>query len=653
MKNAYYTLLMAVMILVLHSCASMGRPTGGPVDVLPPIYVQSSPEQGATNVKDRKIEIVFDELVNLKDQNDKVVVSPAQRENASIRTSGRKVLVELRDSLLPNTTYTVDFSDAIEDYTEGNPVEGFSFAFSTGNVVDSLQISGMVLGARNLEPQQKILVGVHSNLNDSAFSKIKLERIARTNDRGQFTIRNLKPGKYHLFALNDVDRDYKWAVTEDMAFYGGEIEPWVERSEVSDTIYNVRHEVDTVVSTVKSRFYPNDVLLSMFNEEKKAQYLLNTERVEKRKFQILFAAPADTLPKIELVGMTPVKDRWCVVERSEHNDTINYWITDSTVYNCDTIRVAASFLRTDSLQELSMGTDTLTFVNKKFIPKKRKDKDEKADSVALIKFLGLKVESPASQDIHLPVYLSVDAPLDSVNQSGVHLDVQKDSVWVDAGMVKLEPMNEYSKLKFRVDYDWEAGAEYRLQIDSAMVYSVYGLFNKPLEHKFKMKEFEDYSVLSFVVTGVRDSAIVELLDGQDKVVRTAPIEGGRAVIEYINPGTYYARLFIDSNGNGKYDTGNYGEHRQPEDVYYYHKKLVLKKNWDVTENWDINMFAIDKQKPIEITKNKPTKKKWEKSETDTKKATDEEDLYDEYNNPFGGNQYQQNNNYNPFSPSRR
>lgn len=656
LKYSFYILAAVAVALLLHSCASMGRPSGGPQDVLPPVFVGSKPLPGAVNVDDRKIEIYFDELVVLKDQNDKVVVSPGQREMPVIRTSGRKVQVEIRDSLIPNTTYTIDFSDAIQDNNEGNPIDGFSFAFSTGEVLDTMQISGIVLDARTLEPQQKVLVGVHSNLDDTAFTHIPLERIARTNDRGQFILRNLKPGKYHLFALNDVDRDYKYAVTEDLAFYPGVVEPRVVRSAVLDTIYNVRHEIDTIMMVEKNRYYPNDLLLSMFNEGRKSQYLSKYERVRPDLLRLEFAAPADTLPEIELLDITPEQSRWYVAERSMRNDTVQYWITDTTVASCDTIRLRAAFLRTDTLQQLSPGVDTLAFVYKKITPKKKEKKKEKQDtdsvSVPKIEFINFKVESSGSQDINLPVRFVSDVPIDSINNAGVKLETMVDSVWTPIEGVALRRPNDYKIMQYILEYEWEPGADYKLTVDSASVFSIYGLHNKKIEHKFTVKKFEDYSVVNFVLSGVGENAIVELLNTSDATVAKVPVENGNALFEYINPGTYYARLFIDSNGNGEYDTGNYFENRQPEDVYYYNKKLVLKKNWDMTENWDVNALAIDMQKPLDIKKNKPTPKKWEKREE--KKTDEEEDEYgDEFNNPFGGNQYQQNNNYNPYSPSRR
>ena len=174
-----------------------------------------------------KIELFFDENVQVKDAMTKVVVSPAQINIPQITANGKKLTVSLRDTLIPNTTYTIDFSDAVSDLNEGNELDGLAVSFSTGDTVDSLQISGMVFEARNLEPAQGMVVGVYSNLDDSAVRTLQLERIAKTNQKGQFTIRGLKPGKYRIYAINDLNRDYHWDRSEDVAFYDVLVSPSV------------------------------------------------------------------------------------------------------------------------------------------------------------------------------------------------------------------------------------------------------------------------------------------------------------------------------------------------------------------------------------------------------------------------------------------
>ncbi len=191
-------ILGVILIFILAACASIGRPSGGEYDYTPPVYVKSNPAIGSRNVAASRISIDFDENVQVEDVMTKVVVSPAQKSIPSITANGRRITVDIRDSLIPNTTYTIDFSDAIRDLNEGNVLDGFAIDFSTGDSIDSLRISGMVFEARTLEPAQGMLVGVYSNLSDTALRTLPMERIARTNQLGQFTIRGLRPGEYRI-----------------------------------------------------------------------------------------------------------------------------------------------------------------------------------------------------------------------------------------------------------------------------------------------------------------------------------------------------------------------------------------------------------------------------------------------------------------------
>ena len=206
-----------ILAISIYSCANMSRPGGGPRDETPPVFIKSTPVPNALNVSKQKVEIEFDEIIQVDKPSEKVIVSPPQKDMPEIRTSGRKITVILKDSLLPNTTYTIDFSDAIIDNNERNPLYGFAYSFSTGPKIDSLQVSGILLNARDLEPITGMLVGLHSDLEDSAFQKLPLERIASSDELGHFTIRNVTPGKYRLFALKDMNRDYRFVAQAETA----------------------------------------------------------------------------------------------------------------------------------------------------------------------------------------------------------------------------------------------------------------------------------------------------------------------------------------------------------------------------------------------------------------------------------------------------
>lgn len=661
-----HILLAAVLAAATAACASIGRPEGGPRDENPPRYVGSTPRAGQLNVQGNKITIAFDENIQLDDAFNKVVVSPVQKEAPVIRSNGRKVTVELRDTMQKDMTYSIDFGDAVKDLNEGNILDGFAIDFSTGPTIDTLRISGIVLEARNLEPAQGMLVGVHSNLDDSALTTLPLDRIARTNQYGQFTIRNLKPGTYRVFALNDLNRDYKWDRSEDVAFYDFTVSPEIQPIEVCDTFLRA-DGTDSLAVRPGIRYLPNDVLLTWFNEGYSAQYLKDYSRPERRKLTFNFAAPSDTLPEITIVqgpGTGRHIDEWSVAQINPTRDSLIYWISDTAVVSTDSLRLSVRYLKTDTADQLSWQNDTLRFFFRDPKTKKKKSKEEEAaDTVVLDAFgvpqpkdfMNLTV-SGGVQDVYRPITLIADAPIDSIRPGSVRLEIMVDTLWETVSVAPLRPDSASPLLQRQLDAEWVPGGKYRLTVDSAAVTTIYGLWNKRLEHQFSVRALEEYSNLTFNITGLEaDSAgtlpavMVELLGSDDKPVRTVRMTDGRAEFRWLDPSVYYARLYIDRNDNGKWDTGNIALGEQPEEVYYYSKKLQLKKNWDVEQAWDIFELPVDAQKPIVIKKNKPKPKKGERL---NEGMSDEEEEYDEFGNPIDGNNRRDPNNYNNIDNRR-
>lgn len=615
--TAYRIAAIVVLALSIYSCANMSRPGGGPRDETPPMFVKSVPTPGALNVSKQKVEIEFDEIIQVENPSEKVIVSPPQKEMPEIRASGRKVTVQLKDSLLPNTTYTIDFADAIVDNNEKNPLYSFAYSFSTGSEIDSLQVSGILLNASDLEPVTGMLVGLHSNLDDSAFQKLPMERIASSNELGHFTIRNVTPGKYRLFALKDLNRDYKFDnPSEEIAFFDSIVIPTADVRLHVDTLWKDSVTIDTIIEYNHTHFFPNDILLSSFNEGFQSQYLDKSERTDRRKINLYFKAPADSLPRLKPLNFE--NDDWAILERSVHNDTLQYWIKDSTIYNMDTLLFAAEYLRTDSLRQLTLYNDTLKFIMKRYKGSQKKEKEkekkkkEEGDSIEApeIKFLQMNSKASGSLDLYKPLRFSFAEPLQTYDPAKIHLELKRDTLWIPIADSLLTFAQDSIALRdYTLSYKWTPGESYRVVMDSIAFTSIYGLFTNTHKQEFKVKALEDYANLYFSITGVTDSAIVEILDSSDKPIRSAPVVDGGAEFMYLNPGTYYARLYIDSNGNGKYDTGNYAEKRQPEEVSYYPQALELKANWDIEQEWDIYATPVDRQKPDKIKKNKPKEKR--------------------------------------------
>lgn len=659
LKGMRLLLPLVGVVALLSACASIGRPEGGPRDETPPVFLHSNPAPGTTGFKGTKIEATFDENIKLEDIMNKIVVSPAQKQMPTISANGRKLSIELRDTMMESTTYTIDCSDAIRDLNEGNILDGFALDFATGDTIDTLRISGMVLQASNLEPAQGMLVGVYSNLEDSAITTLPMLRIAKTNQLGQFTIRNLKPGTYNVFALNDLNRDYHWDRSEDIAFYSSTITPTVENIEVIDTLRSSEGK-DSIVTRPGVRYLPNDVLLTWFNEDYKAQYLKDYSRADSNRISINFAAPSDSLPELTIVNGANAGRRLdapdaSVLNHSATLDTLDYWITDPAIISQDSLLIATRYMRTDTLDRLSWTSDTLKFflkASQKAKPEKKKkkksDDEEAADSLPPeIKFMDMKIGG-ATQEVNFPLAITMGQPVASLDPKAWHLAMLNDTVWEDLPTPVLQPDTTGHIMEYRIEHPWQAGAKYRLTVDSASVHTVYGLFNKPIKQEFSVRAADDYSTLIFNLKGVPDSAdvIVEILNSSDAPVRTVKAVNGVARAEYMLAGTYYARAFVDTNGDGKWTTGNLLDRVQPEDVYYFPKKINLKKNWDVSNDWDLNELPVDMQKPKAIKKNKPKTKDKNRRDNNDDDLDEDEEEYDGYNdmgrpgydnrNPFDG-----------------
>lgn len=590
--------------IVVLSCASIGSPSGGEYDFDPPKIVSSTPTPNQTFVKSGKVQILFDELVQIEKPMEKVIVTPPQKNFPIIRAQNNKVIVELKDTLIDNTTYTIDFTDAIVDNNEKNPLENFALSFSTGEIVDTLSISGKVLSADNLEPVSGIYVGIHSNLSDTAFTKLPFNRISRTNELGKFSIKGIAPGEYKVYALDDVNRDYRYDNPgEAIAFLGKVIAPSVEAAVRQDSIFKLKDlSFDTIRTVNYTKFLPDDIILRSFTSNFKRQYLQKHERLTEDAISIYFGAPA-SMPKVEPIGIPMGMTDWSVLERTVGNDTLKYWITEKAIAEMDTLTLKVSYSMTDSLDQLKPVTDTLNFINRN--KKKVKDDKKKDKNKDEITFLALTTDIAQVFDLYKNINIEFDYPVKDLEKSKLYLQHEVDSVYSNVDYI-LEK-DSLNPRKYRLKNKWIPGDQYRFVVDSATLHSYSGLWNDQQEILFKIKTLDQYGSLDINIDNLPDSmpAFVELLDKSDKAVYHATVKGGIASFIYLNPGVYYARIILDANGNGKWDPGEYSEMREPEMVNYYPKTFEIKAFWDIVEDWEIGELPLDKQKPLEITKNKP------------------------------------------------
>ena len=625
--NRHFPLiLIAALSLLMVACARMGQPDGGWFDDDPPRIIGSNPADQAVGVNSKRITIQFDEYIKLEDATQNVIVSPPQLEMPEIKATGKKIVFDLKDSLKANTTYTIDFSDAISDNNENNPLGNYTFTFSTGERIDTFEVAGTVLDASNLEPIKGIQVGLYADLADSAFRTKPLLRVARTDGRGRFVIKGVAPGEYRVYALQDADGNYMFNQKSEMvAFSHTTYKPSAGPDIRQDTIWRDSLRIDNILRVPYTHFYPDDIILLAFQEVQTDRYLLKQpERKDADRFTLYFSYGNPQLPEIRGFNFDE-KDAF-VLEASEKKDTLTYWLRDTALVNQDTLSMQLSYLMTDSTGVLVTQIDTVDVIAKTSYAKRQKELKKQIESwekeQAKLKKQGEPYDSimprePLKVQYNVPGTMAPDsrptinmpAPLARCDTASIHLYTKVDTLWY---RVPVDVQRRDSLLRtYDVLAEWTAGSEYSLEVDSAAFEDIYGNVSKPFKQGIKISTLDEFSTIVLQLAGVADTTyVVQLLDQSEKIIKQVRTEAnGDAVFFYVKPGGYYARAFRDRNGNGVWDTGNYDADLQPEEVYYFPGRIDCKEKWDITRPWNLTTTPLNMQKPGEITKQKPDKEK--------------------------------------------
>lgn len=665
-KKYLYIFLTA---LILAGCASIGNPNGGFYDEEPPVLLRSNPSDGATNVKEQKLRLRFNENIKLDNLNDKIVISPPQQKAPTILSNAKTLTIELGDSLLSNTTYSLDFSDGIQDNNEGNVLEGLALTFSTGSVIDSMKIAGVVLNAMNLEPVPDAYVGiypdsVYQSVGDSVFIKRTFLRAGKSDSKGRFTINGVAPGAYRIYAIMDGNTNYKYDMTsEDIAFFDSIVVPSMAPAIVYDTVWNRLDTaaIDTIIARDAILYSPGDVRLRMFNEGKVTRYLEDFSWKDSLKLKVTFASKMPQLPSIRMLeaindstfttvrdSATADKSSWLIPELNPTLDTLTYWIKDTLMLKKDTVLFELSYLYTDTTNLDVIRRDTLEMYNpkpqikpgskeeqklkeeaekakkkaekerqKKEKGKKRKLSNEdlaKADSLKpKTTFMKLILRSKQKMDIGARPVIETSEPLDTLCTDMIHLECKIDSLWHPMKFRLQQDTLNLRVFTVHADPYYTPGVEYRIIADSASMHNIYG---NPVDSTcmtFTELKPEDYAHLLFNIQGTKGPAFVELLTEKDAPVQKAKVENGQAKFVHVNTGKYYARLIEDRNENGQFDPGSLLDRQQPEEVFYLPVLLELRANWNFQQVWDVRKLPLETQKPLEAIQNKEKKKTQKKS----------------------------------------
>ncbi|MCQ2336419.1 MAG: Ig-like domain-containing protein [Paludibacteraceae bacterium] len=623
-----FAVLLATVVLV--SCANRGSgPQGGPKDENPPVVLQTIPEYGAVNVDTTitDIHIKCDELVAIKDAYKHVVVSPPMKNKPSVRNKGKEAILSFVDTLKPNTTYTVYFGDAIVDNNESNPMRNYQFVFSTGNHVDSLYIDGYVIDAGNLARREDIIVGIYANAVDTTFTTTPFMYVAKTDTLGYFKISNIPDDAYNIFALNDVASSwyYSQKAGGEVAFLDEQVRPKIiENGKLkieSSLPTSLKGGADSIVVRSDS-ITPellNSLTLRLFKEENKQEYFKKAVHPNRESFTLIFGHEPTKMPELKVLGgadsishslstLPPVSSAvnfqlstipW-LMEKIQRRDSLVYWITDTTLLKSDTLRFEMKYLKTDSVGNLAETIDTLKLVvpQKKTAPIKKK---KKSAVDAKVKRTALTFEHNIREKMEIPdtITLKFAEPIDSIAYDSISLCLKEDTLFTPVP-ISFEIDDSVCTKQLRIIYEKDFGQTYKLTVDSASVYSIYGRHNDKFYKTFTLNKLETYSNLYITFPENPEHAILELLDLKNVVKYRSVLEGGEVTFQDIKPDKYVLRMIIDTNSNGKWDTGDISQGIQPEIVYYCPKLMNLPANWDVEELWDYKSINVLEQRPEEI-----------------------------------------------------
>ena len=544
------------------------------------MLVKSIPELNATNVTRDEITITFDEYIKLDKISEKLVLSPPQEQLPQFRIKGKGLEISFAEELDDSTTYTLYFADAILDNNEGNPLENFEFAFSTGPVIDSLRYAGRVLDAYTLKPREGVFVMLYTSFEDSIPMKERPRYVTKTNAEGIFYLSNIKYGSYKIFALADGNSSYKFdQVSEAIAFLDNPI----------DT--SMLKEPSKVTSNIDSL-----VTLRMFQEQNKALSLTDYDRPQRRHLKMGFSGQYNHEVSIKplLAGIDTIKP-WYIESRSMANDTINLWITNGEISAIDTLMVLATYQKTDSLLNLFTKVDTLRMfyqdAPKQSRSKKRGDKEEEKEPIEPKLSVKTSVKNGANLTPSDSIRFAFGLPLQRVDTAMLRLFDQTDSIMLPTPAITpdtIDPRYYY------LPHAWEQKKGYQLTVLPGAFINLEGLANDTLQIKFKGADPEQFGVIKLMLSGVTPNIMVELLTSKDEVVMQKVVEVDGAVdFTYVKPGSYFIRFVNDANQNGKWDTGQYLKGIQPEHVTIYqdpngNKEIQVKANWEYELKFNLN-----------------------------------------------------------------
>lgn len=576
--------ILASGLLLFTRCANQGMPTGGPRDSIPPFLVETSPVMRGTHFSGKEVKLTFNEYILPDKVSEELVVSPPLSKRPSVRTKSRSLIVAFNEELKHDVTYSLDFKNSVVDNNEQNPYLGLRMLFSTGAAIDTLRVAGMVKDAFKLEPLEKMMVMLYSNLEDTAVMRTRPDYIARTDHRGLYLFDNVKQGTYRLYALNDANSNLMYdAGAEEFAFSDSLIIPSARFVEDPDTL---AVGADSLLISGHTLFSPDPIYLRSFTEKVYEQFLDKSIRNSRQKCTFVFSETVKDTLGITLLNHKS-KD-WYTLEHNPEVDSLTLWITDTLVIRMDTIQVELAYYQLDSIRQQFLQRDTIPLIFAEKEPAETRKKKKEEDTPHIVEFMFSDNIKSSGFDLNSPVYITTPEPVKTFNLSGIRLTRADD---LTSTPLKINPFRDTTEWRtYRFDYPWEPNTSYVLEIDSAACTNIYGITSQKVKKQFTTQQDDYYGKIILNLTSVNDKLLVQLLENSrdEKVIKTLETdEACRITFDYLAPAKYRVKIIFDRNLNGQWDPGDFSTKKQPERVAYLPEIVKIRSNWDSQYDWDL------------------------------------------------------------------
>ncbi len=593
-------IVLAALVMLFEHCAKIpGSISGGAKDMVPPKFISSIPPNHSTQFKDKRVDIVFDEYLQLKDANSQFYSSPPMAKKPEILLYNKTVRVNLKEPLLPDMTYTFDFGTSISDLNEGNIATGFLYVVSTGDHIDSLTFTGRVLNAFDLKPRPKddkvaTWVLLYDDLSDSVVYKQTPTYVARTDQFGFFTFSHIRPDTFLIFAIRDMGNNLKFDMpTEQIAFSDTLIvvdQRYYHNPEMP--FFTSRNVADSIKEKNPGLLH-EDIVLFQFEEKPTKQYRLAYERKESNMLRFAYSMPVDSLD-IRILDYEP-SGKWFELETSKKSDTLDYWLIDTTLVNRKTLLVDLLSPRTDSLNQLIYVHDTLkmSFELPKQAARSRKERKEdekkpKPRTAIETMLITSNIKSGGTMELTDRLQLIASQPITHVDPSKIVLEELVDTL--KKPVTYTFSKDSVNARKGYLDWVLTEDTKYVLTIDTMSFTSIYGVYSDSTGFNFTTQKKDYYSSIEVTFDSIPCPMIVQAVKGdKEEIVKQVQLAKGKVVlIDFLKPDKYKLKVIYDKNGNGRWDTGHYLEKIQPEKVgYYTEPEIETRSGWKTEIQWTL------------------------------------------------------------------